>query len=309
VEPTALSVPVADGVRLHVRHLPGEPDRAPFLLVHGLSSNARLWDGVAARLAAAGHQTYAVDLRSHGGSDRPDTGYDTATAAADVAAVTRSLDLAPAVVAGQSWGGNVTVAVAAENPDRVRAVALVDGGWIDLRAQFPSWEECEDRLRPPDMDGISAADLAGQLRRAHPDWEDWAIEATLANFEVDTATGRLARRLPVPLHMRILRSMWDDPPSPRFSAVVAPALLIPAVATDDTRARGNGPGGSGKHDLVARAAAAMPRATVTEYVGADHDLHAQQPRRLAADLLLLAARTTAAPPDHTTRPTAPSRSD
>src|SRR5690349_24023266 len=107
MEAADVMVRVAGGVRLHVRRWPGESGRVPFLLVHGLSSNARLWDGVAARLAAAGHPAYAVDLRSHGLSERPAGGYDTPTAADDVAAVARSLGLPPAVVAGQSWGGNV----------------------------------------------------------------------------------------------------------------------------------------------------------------------------------------------------------
>src|SRR4051812_21398500 len=128
----SLRVPVADGVTLHVRHWPGPAGARPFLLVHGLSSNARLWDGVAAHLS--GHPVYAVDLRSHGESGRPATGYDTATAAADLDAVCSGLGLAPAVVAGQSWGGNVVVQLAARFPARATALALVDGGWIDLRS-------------------------------------------------------------------------------------------------------------------------------------------------------------------------------
>jgi pimeloyl-ACP methyl ester carboxylesterase len=271
MEAAALRVPVGDGVRLHVRGWPGEPAKLPFVLIHGLSSNARLWDGTAARLSAAGHQAYAVDLRSHGESDRPRDGYDTATAAADVAAVIRRLDLPRAVVVGQSWGGNVVVALA--SAVEVRAIALVDGGWIDLRAQFGSWQACERALRPGDIDGMPAADLRAHMRRAHPDWEEWAVDATLANLAVD-ASGHVTRRLPIPAHMSILRSMWDDPP--RFSSVRAPALLIPALRAGDER----------KRALVAAAAAALPSATVREYLDADHDLHAQQPKRLAADLLL-----------------------
>jgi len=37
----------------------------------------------------------------------------------------------------------------------------------------------------------------------------------------------------------------------------------------------------------------LPDATASWYVGADHDLHAQHPRRLAADLVALAARVEA----------------
>src|SRR5690242_14917962 len=138
-------VPVAEDVYLHVRRWPGE--KRPFLLVHGLSSNARLWDGVGAELSAAGHPVHAVDLRSHGDSDAPPDGYDTATAAADLAA----LGLTGAVAAGQSWGGSVVVALAAKHPEAVAALALVDGGWYDPANEFPSWDEAADALRPPEI--------------------------------------------------------------------------------------------------------------------------------------------------------------
>jgi hypothetical protein len=41
---------------------------------------------------------------------------------------------------------------------------------------------------------------------------------------------------------------------------------------------------------VTAAAAALSDATIREYPGADHDLHAQHPTELAADLLGLADR-------------------
>jgi pimeloyl-ACP methyl ester carboxylesterase len=277
-----LMVRVADGVRLHVRRWPGRSERVPFLLVHGLSSNARLWDGVGVRLASAGHPAYAVDLRSHGESDRPPAGYDTATAVSDLHALCGMLDLGRAVVAGQSWGGNVAVALTARHPERVAALALVDGGWIDLARQFGSWEECERTLRPPDLDGLRETDLISYIHKAHPSWEEWAIQATVANFRV-TNDGRLVRRLPIAEHLMILRSMWDEPPAPDFPKIAVPTLLLPAVPTDHERT-------ARQARLVAQAAAAMPDALVKEYAGADHDLHAQQPARLASDLMELAIR-------------------
>lgn len=275
-----LRVPVANDVRLRVRRWPGA--RRPFLLVHGLASNARLWDEVAARLSDAGHPAYAVDLRSHGESDAPAHGYDTATAAADLAAVADALDLRGLVVAGQSWGGNVAVRLAAERPDLVAALALVDGGWIDLPARFASWQECADALRPPDLDGVSAERLRAGLRAAHPDWSPAAVEATLANLHL-APDGTLRRRLSIGRHMAILRSMWDEPPHALFGKVGAPVLLLPAVPADPDEA----------HERmvpVRAAAAALADATIREYVGADHDLHAQHPSALAADLLSLVER-------------------
>ena len=63
--PLDRSVP-GDGVRLHARDWGG--DGPPVILLHGLASNCRIWDGVAPLLAAAGFRTVAVDQRGHGES-------------------------------------------------------------------------------------------------------------------------------------------------------------------------------------------------------------------------------------------------
>ena len=130
--------------------------------MHGLSSNARLWDGTARRLAAAGHEVVAVDQRGHGRSEQVEGGYTTPQCAADLAALCGELgltgDRAP-VVAGQSWGGNVVLHLAAEHGG-VAGVAFVDGGFIWLGERYPTFEECWAELAPPQLDGVHA-------RRAH----------------------------------------------------------------------------------------------------------------------------------------------
>jgi pimeloyl-ACP methyl ester carboxylesterase len=280
---TASRVEVAPGVHLNVRHTPADPTRTAFVLVHGLSSNARLWDVVAEHLAAAGHPSFAIDLRSHGDSDSPPTGYDTETAAADVAAACEQLGLARPVVAGQSWGGNVVVRLAARRPDLPRALALVDGGWVDL-SHFGSWEAAEAALRPPDIDGRPAGEIRGYLVREHEDWSFEAIEATLANLRVEP-DGTVTRRLSVEHHMQIARSLWDDPPWPDYPQISVPVLLMPAVAASDQ----SDAVAARRQAVVEKAAAAFGQARVRAYPGGDHDLHAQHPAEVAADLLSLAA--------------------
>ncbi len=288
MQPTKGQIEVAAGIRLSVRvwRAARAPANVPFLLVHGLSSNARLWDGVAVRLAAAGYPSYAVDLRSHGESDAPDggsdgtDGYDTVTASRDLAAVCAGLGLSGVLAVGQSWGGNVVVRFAAEHPALVTALALVDGGWIDLSTEFASWEDCEAALRPPDVDGMRPHEVRAYITREHPAWSHDAVEATLANLRV-RPNGHLERRLAIPKHMRIVRSMWDDPPWRDFPAIEAPVLLMPAIPDDDA-------GAALRRAKVDKAAAALSRPTVREYIGGDHDLHAQQPEELAEDLLRLA---------------------
>ena len=273
-------VPVADGLSLHVRRWTGGAG-TPVLLVHGLASNARLWDGVAVALAGSGHPVAAVDLRGHGRSDRPDGGYDIPTVADDLAALIDALGWHRPVVAGQSWGGNVVLELIARRPDVAAAAALVDGGTIDLRRRFPRWEQCAEALRPPELEGTPLAEIERRLRDAHPDWPETGIRGQLGCFDV-RADGTVAPWLTLERHLLALRGLWEHRPTERYGDVQVPVLLLAAGPdAEDEAARA---------EAVAEldaAAAAMGDARVT-WMRGDHDLHAQHPIEVAALLADLA---------------------
>jgi pimeloyl-ACP methyl ester carboxylesterase len=274
---TEEQVTVADGVELHVVRWSGGTG-PPFVLVHGLASNARLWDGVAAELAAAGHPVVAVDLRGHGHSTKPDVGpdggpdggYDMATVADDLHALIVELGLDRPVVAGQSWGGNVVVELAARHPDASRAIAGIDGGAIELSERFHHWEACAQALRPPAFAGMAAEDFERLLREAHPDWPDTGIRGTLGNVEV-RADGTVAPWLTLDRHLAVLRGLWEHRPIEALRAIRVPVLLVGAEPGADLR----------------RAEAAGPHVRIERMAG-DHDLHAQHPVQVAALLRTLA---------------------
>lgn len=271
------AVPVAEGVALHVRRW-SSGGATPMVLVHGLASNARLWDGVAAELAAHGHPVAAVDLRGHGRSSKPDAGYDVATVADDLRVLLDHLAADGAerpLLAGQSWGGNVVLEVAARHPGLVGAVAGIDGGTIELRRRFGSWEECERALRPPPLTGMRRTEIERRLRDAHPDWPDEGIEGQLGCFEV-REDGTVAPWLTLDRHLQVLRGLWDHRPSERYPLVQEPVLLVGADTPDADPVHV-----AGKRDDLAAAAEALPRARV-EWMTGDHDLHAQHPAQVAA---------------------------
>jgi pimeloyl-ACP methyl ester carboxylesterase len=269
-------VTLSSGVRLATRAAEGS--RRPFLLVHGLASNARLWDAAATRLAEAGHRVVAVDQRGHGRSDAPVDGYDTDTCAADLAALCEALGLigerAP-IVAGQSWGGNVVLALAAKHR-AAAAIALVDGGWLRLRGRFTTFDECWERLAPPDFSGMSMSDLSARIMDRHRDWPPESRTSAFGNL-VETSDGGVRSRLSRDHHKSIVRSMWDGDPRDLYPLVDVPVLLMPASGPDDANPE------------VASALDSIANVDVRWYAGADHDLHAQQPSRVAADLLEFAS--------------------
>lgn len=273
-------VEVAPGVELRILCSAMDGDRVPFLLVHGLASNARMWDGVAAVLAEAGHPVVAVDQRGHGRSSKPDTGYDFATIVDDLVALIAVLGWRRPVVVGQSWGGNVVIELAATHPDVLSAVAAVDGGFIELGDRFATWDECRDLLAPPRLVGTPLATVEGWIRTGNGDWPETGIQGSLANFEVH-ADGTVSPWLTYERHMMILEALYGHRPSTRFPFVTSPALLIPADSGDAAWTHD-------KQVAVDAALRALPNGRVRWFSPAHHDIHAQHPVELAGVLADLA---------------------
>jgi pimeloyl-ACP methyl ester carboxylesterase len=100
---------------------------APVLAVHGVSSNARLWNWL--RAEAPELSLVAPDLRGRAGSAAVAGPSSLAQHAEDLVAVLDALGLDRVTVCGMSMGGFVAVALATVHPDRVRDLVLVDGGF------------------------------------------------------------------------------------------------------------------------------------------------------------------------------------
>jgi pimeloyl-ACP methyl ester carboxylesterase len=103
----------------------GPRDGAPIVLIHCFSCAMDYWDGMLPALAAD-HRVVAVDLRGHGGSEKPASGYGVPEQAELVAEALRQLGVAEAAVVGHSLGGSVAVALAEGAPTLVDRVAIVD---------------------------------------------------------------------------------------------------------------------------------------------------------------------------------------
>lgn len=270
--PEQRRIRVSPGVELAVTVRGDERTPVQVVLVHGLASTSRLWDGVATHLATSGVTSAAVDLRGHGDSDAPDTGYDTGTAADDVLAALPQLAEAPVVLAGQSWGGNVVLQVAARALDRVRGLVLVDGGWIDLSQSYPTWEQARAALTPPAIDGLPFEQFRQAVAASLADVPADAVDAATSVVRI-RPDGSIERRLSVARHLEILRSLWEDDPSRWYGDVRCPVVLVPAVPETDALP-----------DPVRRAADSLTDVRVRPQVGAHHDVHLQRPEAVAAEI-------------------------
>ena len=279
--PTSRFITLRDGIRLRILEWsrPEDSPGVPILLVHGLASNARLWDGPARRLAELGHAVVAVDLRGHGLSDKPDDGYEINSVADNIAEVTTALQPHQSagqkpLVIGQSWGGNLVVELAHRHPEIIRGIVAVDGGTIELSKAFPNWDECERTLRPPAIAGMHYDRLRSYIRAAHLDWSEEAIDGQMHNME-RLDDGTIRPHLTMERHIKVLHSLWQHMPSTLWENITVPVLFTPAARQEDDHTRT-------KRAQITQALRVLPRAKVEWFEPADHDLHAQFPHRFAA---------------------------
>src|SRR5690242_427701 len=282
--PTDTFITIA-GLRLHLRDW-GGPDTPPsILLVHGLASNARIWD-LLAPLLAPSFRLVAIDQRGHGVSDKPDDGYDLATIAGDLAQVIDALGWSRPLVVGHSWGANVALQLAAGHPDLPAGIVLLDGGTNEL-ASVMSLEETLERLAPPRLAGMPRAAFLERLRGR---WANGALgqaveAAIMGNFAID-AEDRIAPHLTFENHLKIVRGMWDQRPTQLFAQVACPALIIPAELppADQSAAEWI----ERKRRAVAVAEASIPHARVVWAHDTIHDVQLQRPEWLASELAAFA---------------------
>jgi pimeloyl-ACP methyl ester carboxylesterase len=147
---TTVTMVAANGIRQHVQQI-GPPGAPTVVCVHGIltDSLASWYFTIAGALADAGLRVVMYDLRGHGRSDRPPTGYRLDDFVADLAALLDELAVTgPVYLLGNSFGGTVAFGLAIQRPDRVAGVAF-----IESEPATPEW----------------AAKMATNLARARTD--------------------------------------------------------------------------------------------------------------------------------------------
>ena len=152
---------------------------ARYLLLHAFPFDGSMWDDIAGRLRADGHEVIAPDLRGFGATPLGDSAPDVEVLVDDALAM---LGNRAAVIAGCSMGGYVALGIVRRRPDLVAALALVDTkATADSeavrahRARLAALAEAGDDWSAGMLEGL----LGETSRRTRPDLVA-RVEAALA---------------------------------------------------------------------------------------------------------------------------------
>ena len=98
---------------------------SPVILLHGYAQNSHMWRPSMGELAKS-HRVIAPDLRGFGDTAKAEGGYDKKTMAQDVHPLAAQLGIARAGIVGHDIGLMVAYAYAAQYPQEVDRIALLD---------------------------------------------------------------------------------------------------------------------------------------------------------------------------------------
>ena len=135
-------MPIAtiNGVKLNYVQLDdgGGPACEDLVMVHGLATNMAFWYFRYGLALAKRFRVTLYDLRGHGRSEMPATGYAPDNLACDLAALMDHLRIDKAHLMAHSFGGVVALNFACVSPERVRSLVLAD-------SHFSAGREVQER--------------------------------------------------------------------------------------------------------------------------------------------------------------------
>lgn len=124
---------VTNGIRTHYQRMPAQnPDTVPapvVVFLHGLGTDslASFYFTLAGPVSAAGTEVLAYDLRAHGRTERPATGYRVGDFVDDLGDLLDQVGIdRPVHLVGNSFGGTIAFSYALHNPHRVASIVAIE---------------------------------------------------------------------------------------------------------------------------------------------------------------------------------------
>ena len=178
-----------DGMLVHLRDQGPRDDPAPIVLLHGTSASLHTWEGWVTSLQAK-RRVISLDLPGFGLTGPfPDGDYRMSHYSAFLAHVLDQLQVPRAVVAGNSFGGQLAWQFALDHPQRVERLVLVDSAGyprnatsipIGFRlAQIPALAPLMANLLPRQMIEASIRNVYGDPSKVSDELIDRYYELTL----------------------------------------------------------------------------------------------------------------------------------
>lgn len=268
-EPKSLYL-TANGVSVHYLDWGGEG--RPAVLVHATSFCAHVWRPYA-RLLGGTYRALAPDMRGHGDSAKPVGPYHWIDLGADLAAFLDTLGLRNVLLMGHSAGATASVMAAAERPERVASLVLLEPTMLlSRRAQTgePGNVMAERaRRRRVVWDSRPQMAAAYRTRETFAHWADEAFRAYVDGCTADRPDGAVELKCPPAVEADFYARREAFDPWPYARRLRCPTLVVLGEK-----------GAPLDSAPVARWRALRPQDAILSVPGASHFVPMERPREV-----------------------------
>lgn len=236
----------------------GSPDGKPVVFLHGVYDSRHSFDRLLPLLPGNYH-IFVIDLRGHGNSSKPDTGFAQSDFAGDVIAFLDAVKLDRVNLVGHSMGALIAHKIAIEHPERVDKLVLMAA--TPTLANKPGAAEAQKMLAtltdPIDVNFVREF-VKGSFVKQPPD--DF-LQAQVAE----------SMKIPAKVWKQVLGAAIAEDHSKDLSKIKAKTLLLwgdqdPLFDRNDQKVLDD----------------AIPDSTLTIFPGVGHNVPSEEPEKAAS---------------------------
>jgi pimeloyl-ACP methyl ester carboxylesterase len=199
------------GIKMHYAEQ-GEAGGIPVVLLHGITDSWFSWSRVLPQLDKK-YRVYALDLRGHGDTDKPQTGYAMKDFAADVIAFMDAMNIKRATVVGHSMGSFVALQTTLDAPERVEKLLIMgtattarNGVTLDLFKEFANLKD------PMDEKYVRDFQVATSSKTVPEDFIDTSVKQSM--------------KVPARVWKLALEGVIAEDYQPRLNKIKIPTLIV-----------------------------------------------------------------------------------
>ncbi|MDE5110071.1 MAG: alpha/beta hydrolase [Trichodesmium sp. St7_bin2_1] len=202
--------------------------KQPLLLLHGLADSALVWLNLGEYLADKYH-IVAPDMRGHGESGKPESGYSFEKTIDDLEALIENLNWSSANILGHSWTGKLACIWARKNPEIFKSMILVDPVFIGkmpglLKVTFPILYRTLETLKGMGpFNSFAEAETQAKELGKYGGWSEFQQMVFQESIE-EKADGKWGSKFVVPARNEIFEEVMGVPGLTEYIDV--PTLFI-----------------------------------------------------------------------------------
>lgn len=123
-----MALAVCNSIQIYYEDTAMGSNQIPVVFIHGFTLNNTMWNPQKQALRGT-HRVVTYDLRGHGRSEKPVTGYGRDEEVKDLMDLLQVIKAPKAHLVGLSRGGGVAIAAAAQHPGKVASLVAFDAGY------------------------------------------------------------------------------------------------------------------------------------------------------------------------------------